>query len=99
MEAVVFHNNEKPEVREKLKQFVVAQIYCDHKDKAKRAAAVELQGRLAGASILPQYVVYDPRTQGVTGKWAYGSPEEGLSHALWLKRLDDALAAYRLSKS
>jgi hypothetical protein len=99
VEAVVFHNEEKPEVREKLKGFVVVQLHCDHKDKALRASAVELQGRLAGAVILPQYVVYDPRSKRVLGKWAYGGPEEGLSHALWLKRLDDALAAYRTAKT
>jgi hypothetical protein len=90
VEAVVFHNASKPEVRKKLESFVVVQLHCDHKDQKKKDFALDLQERLTGEPTQPQYVVYDPRSERVLRRWAYV-----LDHGFWLKQLDEALADYR----
>lgn len=100
MEAVVFHNPGKPQVGEKLKSFVVVQLHCDHKDKAKKAFALSMQDKLVGGDgTQPQYVIVDPRRPGewsqehVLRRWAYN-----VDHQFWLTQLDDALAAYAAVK-
>ncbi|HYC78194.1 MAG TPA: hypothetical protein VEI02_11260 [Planctomycetota bacterium] len=81
-------------MRSKLEAFVVAKLHCDHKDLAKREAAVSLQSRLGLSPILPQYVVLDPRDLAVLKKWGYGD-RKGVDLEYWLSVLEDALVAWR----
>lgn len=90
METVVFHSRKRPETFERLKSFVVVQLHCDHTEVPKKEFALGLQEKLTGEPTQPTYVVFDPRTETVLGRWAYS-----IDHDLWVRRLDAGLAAYR----